>query len=47
VNDYLSEDDLIDLSTCLTCQGERIVPDIFGDYGLCDGCSVVPRDPFI
>jgi hypothetical protein len=40
----LTEEDLRDLATCDVCLGTRNVPDIFGDYDLCDACAVLPRD---
>jgi hypothetical protein len=42
----LSYEDLIALATCEVCFGARSVPDLFGDYDLCDACTVLPRDPF-
>lgn len=41
----LSEADLSALSTCQECSGTRCVPDIFGDYALCEACTVLPREP--
>lgn len=41
----LSAGDLLALATCVECSGTRVVPDVFGDYVLCDACSVLPREP--
>lgn len=41
----LGEADLFALATCLECSGTRMVPHIFGDYVLCDACTVLPREP--
>ena len=41
----LGTDDERLLTTCPNCFGCKVVPDIFGDYVLCEECSVLPRDP--
>jgi hypothetical protein len=46
VTEHLTDEDLVALTTCDHCQGTRHVPDIFGDYVLCNACTVLPRDPF-
>lgn len=46
MNGHLKNDDLIALSICPDSHGDRVLPDIFGDYVLCEGCTVLPRDPF-
>lgn len=46
MSSHLSMDDLRHLATCCECSGSRILPDIFGEYVLCDACAVLPRDPF-
>lgn len=45
MSDHLTEEDLDALRTCDECHGTRSVPDIFGDYVLCESCTVLPRDP--
>jgi hypothetical protein len=46
VNDSLTDEDLAALATCEDCHGTQVVPDIFGNYVLCETCLVLPRDPF-
>lgn len=36
---------LLYLATCQECSGTRVVPAIFGNYVLCDACTVLPREP--
>lgn len=43
--DHADPDDQVVFTTCPNCFGSRFVPDIFGEYVLCDKCSVIPRDP--
>jgi hypothetical protein len=42
----LTDHDLRLLATCPECSGTGYVPDITGDYVLCEACLVLPRDPF-